>query len=310
MEIYKEACVRGSGVPDEAALEEIHRLTKRRFEAEELYCFTVKLCDNEIDRDFERFAERTLFELAELFAGKSGIFDHNWSAEGQTARLYRTEVVRETQVKTAAGDDYVYLKGSAYMLRNEKNRELIEEIEAGIKKEVSVSCAVAESRCSVCGEPIGHCSHLRGHEYEGGLCYAELIGATDAYEWSFVAVPAQREAGVMKRLGRKGTLQDFLKSKEAEPAWLAEYEQLASMAQTGRRRMAELRQEVVRLGMLADDETDGGLLKSMVEKLDENELVGLRESYSKKLDRRFPPAVQLGMAHESACFETETEFMI
>ena len=31
-------------------------------------------------------------------------------------------------------------------------------------------------------------------------CWAELVRATDAYEWSFVAVPAQRDAGVMKSM--------------------------------------------------------------------------------------------------------------
>ena len=33
--------------------------------------------------------------LGDLFVGKSGIFDHQWTAEGQTARIYRTEMVRE-----------------------------------------------------------------------------------------------------------------------------------------------------------------------------------------------------------------------
>ena len=34
--------------------------------------------------------------------------------------------------------------------------------------------------------------------YGGKLCYFTLKAPTDAYEWSFVAVPAQRKAGVMK----------------------------------------------------------------------------------------------------------------
>ena len=35
-----------------------------------------------------------------------------------------------------------YLKAKAYLLRTEKNAALIQEIEAGIKKEVSVGCSV------------------------------------------------------------------------------------------------------------------------------------------------------------------------
>ena len=36
---------------------------------------------------------------------------------------------------TAAGDPYCWLKGWAYLMRTEKNADLITEIEGGIKKE-------------------------------------------------------------------------------------------------------------------------------------------------------------------------------
>ena len=173
----------------------INRLAKTELTPEQVYTFAVRLCDNEVDRDWERFDEAGLEALSALFVGKSGIFDHHWSAQEQTARLYRTEVCRESGT-TAAGDGIRYLKGYAYMLRSEKNRDLIEEIEAGIKKEVSVGCSVAGRVCSVCG--ADRCSHQGGSRYGGKLCYFTLTGPTDAYEWSFVAVPAQRRAGVIK----------------------------------------------------------------------------------------------------------------
>ncbi len=130
---------------DEGELAAINRFARTPLTAEEVYCFTVRLCDNEVDRDFERFDGKTLSELGDLFVGKSGIFDHQWSAEGQTARLYRTELVAEPEVRTAAGDGYCWLKGWAYLLRTERNAELIREIEGGIKKEVSVGCSVKRS---------------------------------------------------------------------------------------------------------------------------------------------------------------------
>lgn len=76
-------------------LEDINRLSRASLSAEEVYVFSLCLCDNEVDRDQERFPEKTLEQLAPLFVGKSGLFDHSWSARGQAARLYRTEVVRE-----------------------------------------------------------------------------------------------------------------------------------------------------------------------------------------------------------------------
>ena len=127
MEIRKEP---GSVTRHSVAREDmilINRLAKTELTPDQVYTFAIRLCDNEIDRDWERFDEAALEELSGLFVGKSGIFDHDWSAQGQTARLYRTEVCRESG-STAAGDPCRYLKGYAYMLRSEKNRALIEEM--------------------------------------------------------------------------------------------------------------------------------------------------------------------------------------
>ena len=143
-------------------LEAINRFAKTPLTAEQVYVFPVRLCDNEVDRDFERFNTAALERLGELFLGKSGIFDHQWSALGQTARIYRTEMVRDPARVTAAGDGYCWLKGWAYLLRTEKNQDLIVEIEGGIKKEVSVGCSVARRVCSICGAEAGGCAHDKG----------------------------------------------------------------------------------------------------------------------------------------------------
>ena len=186
-------------------LDQVNRFSKAELTADQVYTFSVRLCDNEVDRDFERFGTEDLERLGELFLGKSGIFDHQWSAKGQTARIYRTEVVREPGTVTAAGDEYRWLKGWAYLMRTEKNQELITEIEGGIKKEVSVGCSMGRSVCSVCGAENGACGHVKGQMYGEKLCFMELKDPKDAYEWSFVAVPAQPRAGVVKRFGSEGT---------------------------------------------------------------------------------------------------------
>ena len=147
-------------------LEQINRFAKAELTEDQVYTFSVRLCDNEVDRDFERFDGAALEKLGELFLGKSGIFDHQWSAQGQTARIYRTEVVQEPSRVTAAGDAYCWLKGWAYLLRTEKNADLIAEIEGGIKKEVSVGCSMGRSICSVCGAESGSCQHVKGQMYQ------------------------------------------------------------------------------------------------------------------------------------------------
>ena len=74
----------------EEELSRIHQYTRRPMATEELYTFTVVLCDNEVDRDYERFSVEALQELAQLFLGKTGIFDHSPKAEYQSARIYDT----------------------------------------------------------------------------------------------------------------------------------------------------------------------------------------------------------------------------
>lgn len=180
-----------------ADIDLINRYSVKELTPEDVFCFAVLLCDNEVDRDFERFDKAALEKLAELYLGKTGIFDHVWLAESQVARLYKTEVIKGDG-RTQAGDPYCYLRGYAYMMRTAENAGLIAEIEAGIKKEVSVGCAVSQTECSICGGKDWNCEHEKGQKYGGKLCFFTLKDPIEAYEWSFVAVPAQRAAGVIK----------------------------------------------------------------------------------------------------------------
>lgn len=72
-------------------LEQINRLTRREFSQEELYCFRVVLCDNDVDRQMERFDEETLEQLARMFVGKTGICDHQPKTANQLARIYQAQ---------------------------------------------------------------------------------------------------------------------------------------------------------------------------------------------------------------------------
>ncbi len=178
----------------------IGNFTRKQMSREELYVFPLILCDNEIDRDNEKFTVSALEELSKLFIGKTGIFDHDMSSKDQTARIYSTEIRTDDTKKTADGEPYTFVQAKAYMVRTEKNKDLIAEIDAGIKKETSVGCSVKSVVCSICGKNIRseHCEHIKGNTYGGKFCCYLLTEPADAYEWSFVAVPAQKNAGVTK----------------------------------------------------------------------------------------------------------------
>ena len=196
-------------------LEQLNRFTRRKHTAQEVYMFDVILCDNEVDRDGECFTKQALETLCRRFEGFTGISDHDPKGSRQTARIFATELVEDPARRTAYGAAYTYLKACAYMIRTDSNQDLIREIDGGIKKEVSVSCAAKTSRCSVCGS-TGACAHEKGKVYGGRLCYRELEDISDVYEWSFVAVPAQVHAGVTKQYGASGGEDPVRKALQAQ----------------------------------------------------------------------------------------------
>ena len=276
-------------------LELINTWSKKPLTAQEVYVFSVRLCDNEVDRDFERFPAQTLEALAPLFLGKSGIFDHNWSARGQAARIFSTQVVQEPERVTQAGDPYCWLKARAYMVRTDDNRGLIAEIDGGIKKEVSVGCAVKRRVCSICGEEAGAgCGHQPGQVYDGKLCYLSLEEPADAYEFSFVAVPAQRSAGVVKHFGPERD----------------ELSQLRRQAEMGQRYLQALRREVVRLAMLSDDDLDGTIFSKAAQRMEEPELLELKRVYEARTARRFGAEPQLRRRDGAEAGEDESAFLV
>ncbi len=92
MEIKKAAEAVASGVPTAAQLEAINARAKGTLTAEDVYVFSVRLCDDQVDRDMERFDTAALPALAKLFVGKTGIVDHCWNSENQVARIFQTQV--------------------------------------------------------------------------------------------------------------------------------------------------------------------------------------------------------------------------
>ncbi len=297
MKIIKDGSAAGSEcTPQE--LQAINAFAKTQLGADEVYTFQVLLCDNEVDRDLERFSVPTLRELGELFVGATGICDHDWRSENQVARIYRTELITEKSRTTSCGEPYTYLKGFAYMLRTEANAELIAQIDGGIKRETSIGCSVAQSICSICGAEMGTCSHEKGRVYGSERCCAVLTGAVDAYEWSFVAVPAQRSAGVIK---------SFIES-EAGRGYKAEFEALEKSAQLGRRYLESLRGEVLRLCLVCDEKMHPALEKGVL-LMEEPELLKLKAAFEETAAKLYPPLTQLPGRGEITAFSGE-EYII
>ena len=188
----KAARIMKSAAVDEKELALINAQALRPLAAEEVFTFRLAACDDQVDRDNERFTVACLEQMAQLYVGKPVLKDHQWSAGVQTARVYAAEVEAQGEVHR--------LVLRCYMPRTEGTAETIAAIESGMLRECSVGVAVARVTCSICGanqlETL--CKHSGGREYDGQVCHFDLDDPRDAYEVSLVAVPAQKEAGIIK----------------------------------------------------------------------------------------------------------------
>lgn len=193
----------------EADLRKINKYTLSPLTADDVFTFKTVIGDNETDdRNYEPFNAAALKDLARLYPGKTVIKDHRRSADNQVARVYDTETITEPRL-TKAGEPFTKIVAKNYMVRTSRNADLIKEIQAGIKKEVSTGVRPKRLICNICGTDNmkSYCPHWPGSEYdkEAGktTCLMTIDGVKEAYELSLVAVPAQPRAGTIKHYGPK-----------------------------------------------------------------------------------------------------------
>lgn len=197
------------GEATEADLRKINKYTLAPLTSEDVFVFKTVIGDNETDdRNGEPFNLKALEDMKRLYPGKTVIKDHWRAADNQVARIYDTELITEDK-QTGAGEPFTKIVAKSYMVRTASNADLIKEIQAGIKKEVSTGVRPKRLICNICGADNmkTYCPHWPGREYdkEAGktTCLLTIDGVKEAYELSLVAVPAQPRAGTIKHYGPK-----------------------------------------------------------------------------------------------------------
>lgn len=285
MKVSKQAGTLEGGTPTEMQLGQVNRQSKTPMKAEDVYVFALRLCDDQVDRDGERFDGDALEALGRLFLGKPGIVDHNWSAEKQSARIFDTSVVREGDVR--------WLKAWAYIPRAGRE-SLIADIESGIRKEISISCSMGKKECSICGGAVNQCGHQIGQSYAGEMCVGILKEPRDAYEFSFVAVPAQSAAGVVKHWkgGEKMGLKDYVE-KSGLDVLKQELQKLKKLAAYGEAQRKQREQEVARMGVALELGLGKNEMLELAELLEDETLDKLYHGLTKKLDGCYDGTSQL-----------------
>lgn len=294
MIINKNAELSAASVNEET-MKLINTFTKRELKPDEVFTFSLRLCDNLVDRDMECFSYDALCKLSQLFVGKTGISDHDWKSGGQLARIYSAGVEIDRNKTAQDGKPYAYVKADAYMMRTAENESIIKDIEGGIKKEVSVGCSVGKKTCSICGKNADKCNHEKGKLYNGKMCYFVLEEPKDAYEWSFVAVPAQKGAGVIKHFSDSKTPESIeeLFSQCENKTLKKKYDYLEKYAELGKKYMAILKNETVDLMVEADIGSSKEFFAELCDMCNEYQLNELKKIFGRLADEKYGIQCQL-----------------
>ncbi len=145
---------------------------------------TVRLADNETDRDYERFSVSALHDMAKLYAGRNGVIGEDINEKTQRGRILSCEVRTNPNKLTRSGEIYTYLEARVIIPRTNENDKLLNKLMNKTQKG-SISCSVRNRVCSLCGET--DCTkHKKGTLYHGQLVEKVLNDIIEVYEWAIV----------------------------------------------------------------------------------------------------------------------------
>ena len=179
----------------------INQMTSEDLSKDDVYVFSMRLCDSKVDSHNECLAVDALFDLKKLFVGKTGTIETDDGSKNVTARIISCEIERDNF-------DYV-LTARAFIKKNDKTIDIIHTIDSGTDINVGVGFAVANCVCSICGNAMASplCNHHKGDHYcidnTFELCYGKIVSATDAYEFNIKLPKPKKYKAKVRRVKRK-----------------------------------------------------------------------------------------------------------
>ena len=204
--------------PTDEQLALINQFTRRAFTADELYVGQLRLANNAIDRDVERFSEEVLQRFAATAIRKTMLFDHNRESQDAAVGKFFDVQVEKLPLQQAAaetGEDFKlpdgvtevwFLSPWFYIPRNGVDEKVIVKIDASIYDFASIGFR-AESLVPVM-------------DRDGKVLFWEYRGTgavTEMTEGSLVYLGAQHGASVKIPGDNRGEGPDAALQHGAEP---------------------------------------------------------------------------------------------
>lgn len=164
---------------------------------EDVFIFTMRICDNDIDRDNECFSVSALYQISEMIVGKKGIISNIIVNEKNIiAQIYSAKVCCDYEKRTSIGQDYQYVEAKAFIIISDESKAICKMIQDNEINEVSIGCSVEQ--------------HIEVHNVN--KVYIELRNVTDVYEWSFPWSPDLVKAEINYNEYRKSWNEGYKKA--------------------------------------------------------------------------------------------------
>jgi len=197
------------GVPTAGQLDKINALAKRTLSKDEVFVFPTKMIGDALIPERYTKLDKSLLEVFRNDArtGVAFMLDHAWAGTQKALVYGRTFDAVLRKSNEVEGEKWG-LYGDIYIVRGKEKDgistdAIIDDIEDGTLFDVSIGFGYSTQICSICGNEYfgGECSHLRGREYDGQLCYVTAKPPGYLMELSAVFDGAYPTAGMLSATG-------------------------------------------------------------------------------------------------------------
>ena len=145
------------------------------------YVFKIILCNNDVDKDHDKFSIQTLYQIRDMAIGKNGILDTMPNKENNIARIFDCSVEYDKGKTTIDGEPLLYVQAYAFLDKciSDGCGAIAQKIKEGFYNEVSVGCSIYKS----------HKESFFDSEFASEYEITVIDSIADLYEWSIIQKP-------------------------------------------------------------------------------------------------------------------------